>query len=96
MAIREMVAAGCEEVVLEAVVTNYGALKLYQGLGFLRDKHLHRWGCRGLLGGCWGAAGAGREWHACEHPCQLDVAHAAMAQQQPRLHGRQGAALARQ
>jgi peptide alpha-N-acetyltransferase len=55
MAIRQMVAAGCEEVVLEAVVTNTGALKLYQGLGFLRDKHLHRWGWAGARVGGLGA-----------------------------------------
>ncbi len=42
MAIREMIRDGCEEVVLEAEVTNTGALKLYQGLGFIRDKRLHR------------------------------------------------------
>ena len=38
-----MIRGGCEEVVLEAEVCNKGALRLYQGLGFLRDKHLHRW-----------------------------------------------------
>ncbi len=43
MAIGEMVQGGCEEVVLEAEVVNTGALKLYQGLGFVRDKRLHRW-----------------------------------------------------
>jgi peptide alpha-N-acetyltransferase len=37
-----MIAGGCEEVVLEAEVSNKGALKLYQGLGFLRDKRLHK------------------------------------------------------
>lgn len=44
MAIREMIAKGCEEVVLEAEVSNTGALKLYQALGFVRDKRLHRCG----------------------------------------------------
>jgi Acetyltransferase (GNAT) family len=44
MAIREMIRDGCEEVVLEAEVCNTGALKLYQALGFVRDKRLHRWG----------------------------------------------------
>jgi len=38
-----MVEGKCEEVALEAEVTNQGALKLYQGLGFIRDKRLHRW-----------------------------------------------------
>lgn len=40
--IQEMVAGGCEEVVLEAEVCNEGALRLYQSLGFVRDKRLHR------------------------------------------------------
>lgn len=34
---------GCEEVVLEAEATNAGALALYQGLGFIRDKRLNRY-----------------------------------------------------
>ena len=42
LAIKEMVAGGCEEAVLEAEVSNWGALKLYQGLGFIREKRLHR------------------------------------------------------
>ena len=41
-AIQQMVAGGCEEVVLEAEVTNTGALALYQNLGFIRDKRLHK------------------------------------------------------
>ena len=43
-AISEMIKHGCQEVTLEAEVTNKGALKLYQNLGFIRDKRLHRWG----------------------------------------------------
>ena len=39
-----MAAAKAEEVVLEAEVTNKGALALYRNLGFLRDKRLLRWG----------------------------------------------------
>jgi ribosomal protein S18 acetylase RimI-like enzyme len=42
MAIEEMVRGEAEEVVLEAEVTNTGALALYRSLGFVRDKHLHR------------------------------------------------------
>jgi peptide alpha-N-acetyltransferase len=42
MAIDAMIQDGCEEVVLEAEVCNTGALKLYQALGFIRDKRLHR------------------------------------------------------
>ena len=38
--IGEMLRRGCEEIVLEAEVTNIGALKLYQNLGFIRDKRL--------------------------------------------------------
>ncbi|KAG2423450.1 hypothetical protein HXX76_015321 [Chlamydomonas incerta] len=48
MAIREMIAGDCEEVVLEAEVVNTGALKLYQGLGFVRDKRLHRYYLNGV------------------------------------------------
>lgn len=43
LAIQQMVLNGCEEVVLEAVVSNTGALKLYEKLGFIRDKRLHRY-----------------------------------------------------
>lgn len=42
LAIDEMVAEGAHEVVLEAEVTNKGALALYAGLGFIRDKRLLR------------------------------------------------------
>ncbi|PRW59895.1 N-terminal acetyltransferase complex C component MAK3 [Chlorella sorokiniana] len=42
-AIAAMVAGGCEEVALEAEVCNAGALRLYQKLGFIRDKRLHRY-----------------------------------------------------
>lgn len=35
--------AGCDEVVLETEVTNTGAIALYESLGFLRDKRLHRY-----------------------------------------------------
>ncbi|KAL6768037.1 hypothetical protein ACKKBF_B37525 [Auxenochlorella protothecoides x Auxenochlorella symbiontica] len=34
---------GCEEVALEAEVTNVGALRLYERLGFVRDKRLKRY-----------------------------------------------------
>ena len=42
LAIAEMVAMRADEVVLEAEVTNQGALALYHNLGFLRDKRLIR------------------------------------------------------
>jgi hypothetical protein len=42
-AINEMISANADEVVLEAEVTNRGALSLYRNLGFLRDKRLLRW-----------------------------------------------------
>eukprot|EP00850_Spirogloea_muscicola_P004393 SM000019S04937 [mRNA] locus=s19:94101:95656:+ [translate_table: standard] len=35
--------AGCDEVILEAEVTNKGALALYGNLGFIRAKRLHRY-----------------------------------------------------
>lgn len=38
--IDEMLRRGCQEIVLEAEVTNSSALKLYQNLGFIRDKRL--------------------------------------------------------
>jgi ribosomal protein S18 acetylase RimI-like enzyme len=41
--IQEMIVGGCEEVALEAEVANTGALTLYQSLGFIRDKRLHRY-----------------------------------------------------
>ena len=41
--IDEMAAGGCEEVALEAEVTNAGALGLYAKLGFVRDKRLQRY-----------------------------------------------------
>ena len=34
--------ADCEEVVLEAEVSNGGALALYENLGFIRDKRLQK------------------------------------------------------
>ena len=42
-AIEAMIDAGCEEVCLEAEATNQGALRLYAGLGFMRDKRLLRY-----------------------------------------------------
>ncbi|GLI67549.1 hypothetical protein VaNZ11_011774 [Volvox africanus] len=48
MAISEMIKGGCVEVVLEAEVVNIGALRLYQGLGFVRDKRLHRYYLNGV------------------------------------------------
>ena len=41
-AMRRM-AISCDEVVLEAEVTNTPALRLYESLGFLRDKRLGRY-----------------------------------------------------
>lgn len=40
--IKTLIEHGCEEVVLEAEVTNVGALRLYERLGFIRDKRLKR------------------------------------------------------
>ena len=40
---RGRLGADDEQVVLEAEVTNRGALSLYENLGFLRDKRLHRY-----------------------------------------------------
>lgn len=60
-AIEAMVADGCEEVALEAEVTNSGALRLYQKLGFIRDKRLLRWGGR-RAGHCWPGAHVRAAW----------------------------------
>ncbi|KAJ6262141.1 Homocysteine synthase [Drechslerella dactyloides] len=43
MAIDAMVARDADEVVLETEVTNTSAIKLYEHLGFLRSKRLHRY-----------------------------------------------------
>jgi peptide alpha-N-acetyltransferase len=42
-AIDVMVERDADEVVLETEVTNTGAMKLYERLGFLRSKKLHRY-----------------------------------------------------
>ena len=42
-AVEAMADAGAEEVALEAEATNDAALRLYEGLGFLRDKRLARY-----------------------------------------------------
>lgn len=38
-----MIEGGCDEAVLETEVTNEGALRLYEGLGFARDKRMLRY-----------------------------------------------------
>jgi len=43
LAIDAMTARGADEVVLETEVTNTASLKLYERLGFLRSKRLHRY-----------------------------------------------------
>ena len=42
-AIEAMLAEGVEEIVLECEVANVAAQRLYQSLGFLRDKKLRRY-----------------------------------------------------
>ncbi|AQK57708.1 Putative acyl-CoA N-acyltransferase (NAT) family protein [Zea mays] len=46
--IRAMMESGCEEVTLEAEVTNKGALALYGRLGFIRAKRLYRYYLNGF------------------------------------------------
>lgn len=41
--IRAMAKERCDEVVLEAEMTNVGALRLYEQLGFVRDKLLEKY-----------------------------------------------------
>lgn len=48
MSIREMIKRGCDEIVLEAEVTNHAALNLYENLGFLREKRLYRYYLNGV------------------------------------------------
>lgn len=43
MAIEAMAAREADEIVLETEVTNTASLKLYERLGFLRSKRLHRY-----------------------------------------------------
>ncbi|KAJ3671805.1 hypothetical protein LUZ60_007884 [Juncus effusus] len=47
-AIRVMMESGCDEVTLEAEVTNKGALALYGRLGFVRAKRLYRYYLNGV------------------------------------------------
>ncbi|KAI9500857.1 N-alpha-acetyltransferase 30 [Coemansia spiralis] len=42
-ALKKMKQRGVDEVALEAETGNLGALKLYEGLGFIREKRLHRY-----------------------------------------------------
>ncbi|CAO2828668.1 unnamed protein product [Amaranthus hypochondriacus] len=46
--IKVMMQSGCEEVTLEAEVTNKGALALYGRLGFIRAKRLFRYYLNGV------------------------------------------------
>ena len=46
LAVDTMKKKGCTEVVLETEIGNSGALMLYEGLGFVRDKRLDKV-CRG-------------------------------------------------
>lgn len=43
MAIDAMAARDADEIVLETEITNTASLKLYERLGFLRSKKLHRY-----------------------------------------------------
>ncbi|XP_062612596.1 N-alpha-acetyltransferase 30-like [Saccostrea cucullata] len=47
-AIRGMIADDCDEVVLETEITNKAALRLYENLGFVRDKRLFRYYLNGV------------------------------------------------
>ena len=48
ISIWQMLARGCDEVVLETEVTNTAALSLYENLGFVRDKYLHQYYLNGV------------------------------------------------
>ncbi|CAG5124302.1 unnamed protein product [Candidula unifasciata] len=47
-AIEAMIRDNCDEVVLETEITNQGALRLYENLGFVRDKRLFRYYLNGV------------------------------------------------
>lgn len=47
-AIRAMVEDDADEVVLETEITNRPALRLYENLGFVRDKRLFRYYLNGV------------------------------------------------
>ncbi|BFZ11764.1 hypothetical protein BsWGS_14803 [Bradybaena similaris] len=47
-AIEAMIRDDCDEVVLETEITNQGALRLYEKLGFVRDKRLFRYYLNGV------------------------------------------------
>lgn len=47
-AIQEMIVGDADEVVLETEITNKPALKLYEALGFVRDKRLFRYYLNGV------------------------------------------------
>ncbi|KXN74724.1 putative acyltransfersase [Conidiobolus coronatus NRRL 28638] len=46
--ISAMMELGADEIVLETELTNVGALNLYEKLGFIRDKRLHRYYLNGM------------------------------------------------
>ena len=48
LAVNAMIESNADEIVLETEVTNKPALKLYENLGFLRDKRLFRYYLNGL------------------------------------------------
>lgn len=48
MAVKAMKEFNADEVVLETEVTNKPALKLYENLGFLRDKRMYSYYLNGL------------------------------------------------
>ncbi|CBY21693.1 unnamed protein product [Oikopleura dioica] len=47
-AIEAMDAEGCDEVVLETEITNLGAIRLYERLGFVRDERLFQYYLNGV------------------------------------------------
>eukprot|EP01012_Entosiphon_sulcatum_P028141 TRINITY_DN339_c0_g1_i1.p1 TRINITY_DN339_c0_g1~~TRINITY_DN339_c0_g1_i1.p1 ORF type:complete len:268 (+),score=19.39 TRINITY_DN339_c0_g1_i1:23-826(+) len=47
-AIQTMIKKNCDTVTLETEIVNRGALRLYENLGFVRDKRLHRYYLNGV------------------------------------------------
>ena len=44
----ELYNMNCSEVFLETEITNNGSLALYENLGFIRDKRLHKYYLNGI------------------------------------------------
>jgi peptide alpha-N-acetyltransferase len=85
---------GCDEVMLEAEVTNKSALILYDRLGFIRERRLYRYYLNGsdafrlklLFADCWPEERPFlRDAECDDHQCDHDHQHSHQPQQQHRI-----------